>query len=274
MSAGASLVVPPLLAQPLATTARQLPKGSLKLLAYYQGTQGQDVRFSVQGSQTCASPNAVAFACGQGGDVEAEGSGGAGMVKLLYQPWESLQYYVGFGVGDYALSVPSVTVTNSLSGDTPGLTYMAGIKAVILPDTEFTPAVAVDLSLAHSRYKFNRRFPGGTPGQDNRINQALDFWQYQVAVMASHLFTIVEKDRLVAAPLIGGFKMEPYGGVRWTRLEATLKDLTDGSRSGGRQDAATPFLGLRIPIYENEGLFAEASFINGYQYAAGLEIRF
>lgn len=243
-------------------------------MAYYQGTQEQTVSFSVTGDQGCASPNAVSFSCGQGGDVEAEGNGGAGMIKLLYQPWESLQYYAGFGVGDYSLRVPSATVVNTLSGDSPGLTYTAGIRAVIVPDTDFNPAVAVDLSLTHSRYKLNRRFPGGTPGQNNRINQALDFLQYQVAVTASHLFTIVEKERLTAAPLKNGFKIEPYGGVKWTRLEATLKDLTDGSEAAGRQDTASPFLGVRLPIYENEGLFAEASFINGYQYAAGLEIRF
>ena len=34
-------------AQILGTTARQMPKGSLTLLTYYQGTQGQNLNFNV-----------------------------------------------------------------------------------------------------------------------------------------------------------------------------------------------------------------------------------
>jgi len=36
----------------------------------------------------------------------------------------------------------------------------------------------------------------------------------------------------------------------------------------------TPFAGLRIPFSKNEGVFAEAQFVDGYAYAAGLELRF
>lgn len=267
---------------PLGTSARQLPKGSLKLLAYYQGVQDQTLNFNIIGTQNCATSNNVSFVCGQDGDVEVEGRGSAGMVKAVYQPWEGLQYYAAFGLGNYSLSAASVTVRNSITGDRPGTIMLAGTKAVLLPDTEVSPAIAVDLSLARSRYHFNRRHPGGTPGQSNNIDQRLDLMTYQVAVEASHVFTLIDAiqkadEKELPTPLLrnAGLKLEPYGGVKWYRTQTDLKDLADGSRIGGKQDTVTPFLGFRLPLYDgNEGLFAEASFIDGYHYAAGLDIRF
>ena len=57
-------------------------------------------------------------------------------------------------------------------------------------------------------------------------------------------------------------------------IQADLNDLQAGSRAGGQQDAISPFVGVRLPLYGHEGLFAEASFVHGTQYAGGLEIRF
>jgi len=256
-----------------------MPKGSLKILAYYQGAQEQAVNFNIVAPAVCGTQaGGVSFACGQGGDVEAEGRGGAGMIKVLFQPWDSLQYYAAFGVGDYSLSVPSSTITNTLTGDNPGTILTAGVKAVLFPDTVVTPAIAVDGSVSRSRYWFNRRFPGG--GAPGNIDQRLDLTQYQVAIEASHMFTIKDADEKTdeKADLVAwrgaGLKLEPYGGVKWSRIQSDLKDLTDGGHAGGQADAVSPFVGLRVPIYQHEGLFAEASFVGGYQYAAGLEIRF
>lgn len=241
----------------------------MKFLAYYQGVSDQTLNFSVNGSGTCATPLGVTFSCGQSGDVEAKGSGGSAMMKVIWQPWERFQYYAMYGLGNYSLSVPSATVTNSLTGDTLGQTFGAGVKASIVPDTIVaadglpTPAISLDLSVARSDYKFNRRFPGGTPGQNNNIDQRLSLMTYQFAVETSHLFTVDER-----------WKLEPYGGVKWTRVQADLKDLVDGSHSGGKQDTVTPFVGLRVPVEEHEAFFAEASFIDGYHYGAGLELRF
>ena len=260
-----SLLAGAVSAQSLATSARQLPKGSLKLLTFYQGTQAQDLTFSVRGTGGCAAapPSNASFNCDQAGDVDAEGSGGMGVIKLVYQPWESLQYYGSVGVGEYSLSVPSATVRNRLTGDNPGVSVTFGAKAVIYPDTIVTPAIALDASITNTNYTFNRIHPGGTPGRSNQINQRLQLWQYQFAVESSHLFTIEEK-----------WKLEPYGGVKWVRIESDLLDRQTGSHAGGKTDVVTPFLGLRLPAWEHEAFFAEASFVGGYQYAAGLELRF
>jgi hypothetical protein len=235
----------------------------LKFLAYYQGVQDQTLDFSVNDAGSCATPNGVSFACGQAGKIETKGSGGAGLVKVLWQPWDRFQYYATFGVGDYSLSVPSATVTNALTGDALGRLYGAGLKASIVPDTIVTPAIALDVNLARSIYDFNRRFPGGTPGASNNIDQRLTLMTYQVAVETSHLFV-----------LDPNWKLEPYGGVKWTRVQSDLKDLVDGSHAGGQTDTVSPFLGLRVPVESHEAFFAEASFVDGYHYGAGLELRF
>lgn len=249
---------------PLGTTARQSSSGSLKFLAYYQGVADQAVNFTVAGAGTCTSANgAVSFACGQSGDIEAEGSGGAGMFKVLWQPAERLTYYAHVGIGEYSLHVPSATVANTLTGDNRGLLYGAGLKASIVPDTVVTPAIALDLSLTRSQYNFNRLTPVSGPAPGANVNQRLELMTYQFAVETSHLFTLDEH-----------WKLEPYGGLKWTRVQADLKDLVDGSHAGGKQDTVTPFLGLRMPVGEKEAFFAEASFLDGRHYGAGLELRF
>lgn len=255
-------------AQGLGTSARQISPGSLRLLAYYQGAASQDVNFRISQGQSCAAgpanPNGVAFPCGQAGDVEASGRGGALLLKAVYQPWESFQYYAFGGAGEYSLSVPSTTIRNLLTGDRPGMILGAGLKAVLYPETLVTPAIAVDVSMARHRYYFNRRHPGGTPGANNNIEQRLDLMQYQVAVQGSRIFRVKDPE----------FQIEPYGGIKWVRTQSDLKDLTDGSHAGGGQDRVHPFVGVRIPVYKRETFFAEAAFVGVYQYAAGMEVRF
>jgi hypothetical protein len=253
-------------AQILATSARQLTTGSLKFLTYYQGVQDQALNFTVNDSGPCSTPTGVTFSCGQSGHIPVKGSGGAGVLKIIWQPWERFQYYATYGVGEYSLSVPSATVTNVLTGDSRGQMYGFGMKASIVPDTIVTPAIAIDVSMVRSLYNFTRRSPGGVPGASNSITQRLELMTYQFAVQSSHLFSF-DLDQL-------SLKIEPYGGIKWTRVQSDLKDLVDGSHAGGQQDTVTPFLGLRLPVAERESFFAEATFVNGYHYGAGLELRF
>ena len=256
----------PAAAQINGLTARQSSKGSLKFLAYYQGVADQNLNFSIDGSGTCsAAPpsGGVTFPCNSSGDVEAEGSGGAGLVKIAWQAAERFQLYTHVGTGDYSIKVPSTTVGNTISGDKLGIIYGAGLKASIVPDTIVNPAIALDLSITRSHYNFNRITPGGTPGINNGYSTRLTLMTYQVAVETSHLFTIDEN-----------WKLEPYGGVKWMRVQADLKDLVSGSHAGGQKDTGTPFIGLRVPAEDRIAFFSEASFINGLNYGGGLELRF
>ncbi len=252
-------------AQTLGGSVRQLAPGTWKLIGYYQGVQDQDLRFTLQSGGPCSAGGSLnpSFACGSGGNVDATGSGGALKAMLLAQPWEGLQYYVSAGVGRFSLSVPSNTVTNVLTGDLPGYLYNVGVRAVIIPDTVAGPGVAIDGSLGWQRYYFSEMRPSGV-GPTTQVQQRLDVYQYQVALVAAHRFDFTGSR----------WFLEPYGGIKWVRSESKLKDLRGGGRVGGIGDTFTPVLGLQLPVYERELLFAEATFVGGYQYAAGLQVRF
>ena len=252
-------------AQTLGTSSRQMSAGSLKALVYYQGVNGQDLTFSVTGDGTCsgAPPSAATFPCSSTGKVSGEGDGGAMVLKLIYQPHESLQYYLSAGAGNYSLRVASVTAVNSLTGDRPGYLYSAGFKAVLWPDTPVTPSVALDAGFGWQRYYFNEFQPDRSAGR-GQIDQKLDLWLTHIALQAGHLFK----------PDDWRFGIEPYGGLKWTRAQAWLKDLRGGGRVGGIEDTLSPFIGLQLPVFEKEGLFAEASFLGGVRYAAGLSVKF
>ncbi len=253
----------PAAAQLLGTTARQSSRGSLKFLAYYQGAADQNLNFSVDSSAQCAASNGVAFPCAGATETETKGSGGAGMVKVVWQAAERFSLYASVGAGDYSVKVPSTTVENTLSGDKLGIIYGAGLRASVVPDTIVNPAITLDLGITRSHYNFNRITPGGTAGINNGFSQSLDLTTYQVAIETSHLFEIDKN-----------WKLEPYGGVMWRRVQASLKDLAGGGRAGGHKDTGTPFLGLRIPAEDRIAFFAESSFVDGPQYGGGLELRF
>jgi len=237
------------------------------LSAFYQGLQDKELNFSLAGDGTCTNRTGVAsFPCSGAGTVEGRADGGAAMLKAVYQPYEALQYYAAFGAGDYTLSVASLAWTNVLTGDRPGQIYQAGVKAVLWPDTVAGPGLAADLSFGWQRYWFTELQPAHAASEAS-INQRLDILQTQFALQTGHRFTGPEKE-----PWRVG--VEPYGGLKWVRDQAWLKDFEGGGRAGGIKDTFTPFLGVHLKVYEKEALYAEASFVNGWEYAAGLSVRF
>ncbi len=254
-------------AEPLGASARQLPARSLKLTGYYRGVQGQDLTFSVGGSGACSTPAggalpAVPFTCDSTGQVPAEGSGQAAVAKLMWQPYDNVQYYLTLGTGRYSLHVASLTSVTSLTGDKPGWIYGIGGKALIFPESIASTALAVDASATWEKYWFNRSQPQARAALTN-VKDRLDLMKLQLALEASRRFEFG-----------GRWKAEPYGGLKWVRTQAWLKDLDTGDRFGGIEDAVSPFLGLSLPFSDNESLWGEASFVGGYEYAAGLAVKF
>lgn len=247
-------------AMPLGTSARQAPSGSLKFLAYYQGVSEQSVDFTVAGAGSCTSANgAVSFACGQSGEVDAKGSGNAGMLKLAVQLGDYVQPYATFGSGSYELAVPSTTLVNRLTGHS-GPIYGGGVKFSVVPETLVDTAIALDLGYTRSVYDFKRISPGGAPNA-GPLDQTLTLDTFQLAVEASRQFALKS------------VKLEPYGGVKMMRVHADLKDRPSGGHAGGKTDTASPFLGLKA-VGERVASFVESSFVGGYHYGAGVEIRF
>lgn len=240
----------------LMTSARQMQEGSLKLLVFHQGMEDQDLNFKIAGPGiSSTAPAGGFFPSASSGNSPAQGDQNAIGIKVVYQPWENLQYYASATAGHFTLRTSSVTTVNTLSGDRLGFGYGFGVKAVVAPDSIVTPAFAVDLGLSRSRYFMSRLEGGGAGGG---TNQRFDLFQYHVAIEASHQFK----------------KFEPFGGVRWVRLTSHLKDLSDSSRVSGHKDVTTPFVGVRVPVFSKESLVAEASFINGLQIGVGVELKF
>ncbi|HVA67029.1 MAG TPA: hypothetical protein VNK24_08920 [Elusimicrobiota bacterium] len=251
----------PLFAQILAQTARQETPGSWQLSVYYQGVSDQNLNFNLSGgSGSCQSSNGVNFACGQSGTLSVHGSGDAGLIKAVYQPWDGFQYSAAVGAGYYSLSVPAVNATQNYSGAAAGPVFSLGVQDVIFPDTIVTPAVAVNAGFSGAMYPLDRM--NDSAGNVSAVNDTLTLLEYQLGVEASHVFPL------------DGWKVEPYGGVRWYRVDADLKDATLGSHSGGFRDTLAPVAGLRIPTSDHEGLFAEAAYVGGFQYGGGLSLRF
>lgn len=242
-------------AQMLGTTARQVEAGSWQALFFYQGTRSQDLSFAVSDAANCAGGatppgSGVTFPCASTGELEADGSGEAFVLKLAFQPRErGIQLYGTAGVGEYAMTVGSQTVFNSRVLDRAGVLTSLGAKVMIWPDTVVTPALAVDGSVGWQRYF----------GADR-----LDLFQTQVALEASHLFRFERTS----------WELEPYGGVKWLGTRAQLKDVGSGSRVAGREDAVTPFVGFRMPLFTHDSLFGEVSFVKGVQFASGIALRF
>lgn len=243
---------------------RQLDAGAWSFSAFYQGVQDKELNFSPASGGICTSRTGTAsFPCGSSGNVEGKADGGAAVLKVAYQPYEALRYYAAFGAGDYTLSVASIAWTNVLSGDRPGQLYQAGVKAVLFPDTVAGPGLAADLGLGWQRYWFTGLQPAHAASEAT-VNERLDILTTHVALETGHLF---KRE---------GWRVgvEPYGGLKWVRDQAWLKDFEGGGRVGGIKDTFTPFLGVHLQVYEKEALYAEASFVNGWQYAAGLSVRF
>lgn len=253
-------------AEPLTVSARQSAARSLRIAGYYRGIQAEDLTFSVGGSGTCTTAPgvlpAVPFPCGTTGKTPAEGSGQAALVKISYQPFDNVQYYATLGAGKYSLSLASVTNTTTLTGDVPGFIYGAGVRGLLMPESIASTALAVDASVTMERYSFNRSQPQTTPAAVN-VKDRLDLMRLQLAVQASRRFDFG-----------GRWKLEPYGGLKWLRTQAWLKDLNTGDRFGGIQDVVKPFAGISLPFSDNESLFGEAAVVKGYEYAAGLAVRF
>ncbi|MBI4051367.1 MAG: hypothetical protein HY400_02560 [Elusimicrobia bacterium] len=238
-------------------SARQSSERIFKLEVYQQSTFHQDVGFQLADlSQATTAQSGLGFPTQTNLDITAEQNGNALFTKWTYQPWENIQYSFLFGAGNYTLKIPSTSVTNTLTGDQVGFSYGVGAKVNLFPDTAVTPALAFDAGLLWTRYFFNEMNQGGLG--TSSVDDRLDLYHTHVVMQGSHRWG----------------RWEPFGGVKWLRTQAHLKDLIQGSKVGGKEDAVTPFLGLKFMIYSHESLMLEASFVKGVQVNTGLELRF
>ena len=153
------------------------------------------------------------------------------------------------------MNIPSAAVTSTFYGDAPGITYVAGIRSNIFPETDVTPSITLDMGLGWTRVNFNRvdQHAAGSRAADLR----LDVYEYHIGFSAGRRFG----------------KTEPYAGVEIIRRQVKFKDLSTGSRAGGKLDEPSAFIGMKIPVFERESLIAEAAFSGGIRIGIGLSVR-
>lgn len=241
-------------------TARQSSEKSLVLTAFYQETFEQKFLLEVIGSGFAAwkkPDGSVEYYSSQSEHtIKGKQRRGTFFVKLTGQPWENLQYYGAAGVGRSSVEIPSATVTNTFRGDDPGMTYLVGLRSNIFPETEVTPAVTVDLGFGWSRFYFDRmsQLPwlGTTPA---RVR--MDTYEYHLGFSVSRKFG----------------DCQPYGGVNIVRRHTKLKDIPSGERAGGIEDYASPFIGVKVPVFSRESFVAEMTFVDGVRLGIGLEMK-
>ncbi|MFH1619942.1 MAG: hypothetical protein ABIG11_08570 [bacterium] len=242
-------------AELLMYTARQSSEKSLALTSFYQETVDQKFLFRVSGPGIAQGKGGLVYASDGETDVKGEQRRGTFFVKLTGQPFENLQYYGAAGIGSSSVKIPSATVTNAFYGDNPGMTWQAGVRACIFPETELTPALSADLGFGWSRFHFNRmaQNSAGSSG----VNVRFDTLEYHLAFQAGRRFG----------------KWESYAGVNMVRRQAVLKDLDAGERAGGINDYVAIFAGTKLPLFSRESLVAEMSFVDGFRFGLGLEIK-
>lgn len=237
-------------------SARQSSEKTLVLIPFYQETFEQNFLLKAAGTGLAQGKGGLGFYQSQTAtEIEGKQRRGTFFLKLAGQPWENLQYYGAVGIGNSSVDIPSATVTSTLHGDYPGMTYLAGIRSNIFPETEVTPAVSLDMGFSWSRFYFNSmdQHSAGTRDADIRF----DTYEYHLGFSASRRFG----------------DWEPYGGVKLIRRQARLKDLSSGEKVGGARDYASPFAGIKLPLSKREYFVAEMTFLDGFRFAAGLEIK-
>lgn len=237
------LAAPPLAAQTFIGSARQGPEGSWSATPFYRQVEDQKLVFGVPGAP--------------GTDTEVPGNvdGGWSGLKLGSQPFDNVQYFVTAAGGRYGLDVASVTVTNALRGDRVGWELGAGAKAVLVPETPVTPAVALTLALSRTAVEFNAMRQAGTL---QAVEQRLTLDRFEAALAGSKRFG----------------KIEPYGGLVWSKVRSKLKDLAAGGRNGADRDQTRVVLGTRVAVFAQEALVVEARIAGGLTWQAGWEVRF
>jgi len=245
-------------AQILLGSPRQLPEGSVHVSVYWQRVRNEKLEFRVPAGQAVAvcSGNPCSFPGQPFSSVPGNVDGDWSVLKAGYQPWDRVQYFVLLGGGHFTLDVASVAVTNRLTGARVGSMAGAGARVNLVAETPVTPAVSLALGADRTAVQFNRMRVGTSVAQPVSARLTLDHLQAS----------------LWASKRLG--YLEPYAGVDWVRATAKLRDLEQGGRNGGRRDTTHPVAGVRLRVFPQEALMAEARFAGGVTWRVAWEARF
>lgn len=252
-------------AQELMSPATQLGGKKVHAEVYYRHLAKQKLNLTVGGNSAVLVRGST-ITSSSSADLESDGNGNGVLARVTFQPFEDgLQYYVVGGVSSYGLKVPSGTYANTYATDDPGVVVGGGLRYTLAPYTMVTPAVSLDLSATHSRYKLTK-FSAGDGRLVSDTGYLLTVFELQGALTVSRKFTFD----------LGGQKaaFDPYCGVKTIRTRANMDDLSSGAHFSGTETGFAPFVGFHFRPFAHEGFVVEGSFINELSASAGLTLQF
>lgn len=250
----------------LMAPATQLGSKRLHTEVYYRRLAKQDLTITVGGTGAVSVRGSTITSSSSGADLEGEGSGNGVFAKITFQPFEGgLQYYVLGGGSDYTLKLPSGTYSNSYATSLPGFSIGGGVKYNLVPYTVVSPAVSVDFSAVHSRYKLTK-FSSGDGKVVADTGYELTTLELQGALTASKKFVFDLGDHRAS--------IDPYFGIKVQRTRANFDDLTTGDHFSGTKTGVAPFFGFKFKPFSYEGLVVEGSVLNELSASVGLTLGF
>lgn len=232
---------------------------------YYRHVLKQKLNIDVSSTRGIRV-GASTFTTNSTSELESEGSGNGIMSKVSFQPFETpIQYYLLGGAGQFDLKIPSGSYSNKHATDNPGYIIGGGLKYTVVPYTIVSPAVSIDLSATHSRYKLTN-FTSGDGRTVGDISQVFTVFEIQGAATISKKFLFDLGDNKAV--------FDPYLGIKVLRTRTNLDENSSGAHFSGTRTDIAPFLGLKFSPFPHQGLVIEGSLLAEVSASVGLTLWF
>lgn len=189
-------------------------------------------------------------------EVTVRTSNNGVIAKMLFQPHDTLVYWVGANSTAYEIEIPSFSHKNLIRSQVPGWCVSAGMRHILMPDTIVSPALSIEAGISHSRTPVAVLYAGSSAGRI--IDNVFSVTEYHIGVGTSKKYSHVE----------------PYGGVMISRAHAVMRDNAEAVEIGGYRDTVNAILGLRLYPFQHESLICEASFVGESSFSIGWNIDF
>lgn len=189
-------------------------------------------------------------------DIESSGKGSSITAKYIVSISAKRSLWLKAGLGNYEIELPSTTVKNNLSGGEQSYIFGVGYRSRLFPDTIVSPAISVEFGVNYESYKLNKLKQSDSVSY--AIDKKLELLNMQAAVVVSKRIPFIE----------------PYGGLKVFRTNATITDNLNSVSASGIRDNASLFLGAKADLFDKQALMVEVSFVGETTLAAGWNIYF
>lgn len=193
---------------------------------------------------------------GSNADVKMTADLDAAIAAIAFKPREGLSYRLKLGqVHNFGLEYSSGSFTNKLSSENDGFIWGAGVRWNVTQGTLVSSAINFDFGYTQTlidltRFESNSIVSG--------ISEKFSQDEYQAALSVSKRWGM----------------WEPYGGAKVFRVVSHLQDNSTQEKIKGHVDGISPFVGLKIEVFDREYIVIEGSFVDEESLNAGMSVRF